>query len=352
MSSNWLVARGIALIAAAVLTVPYVSATYASDNYFSGGGTTNDWFDAANWDLGIPPQGESTKIYDGSTAEISSGAAEYGDVDLSIGDSDSGQTATLLISGGSLNGTGTGNDIRLGVSDDGSGALGQIIQTSGDVTAVDYVKMSNAGASDAAGSYYEISGGSLTVVNQIEMGRDGGMVQNMIMLKIIGTGPTSVTTDDLKTNRTAPGYAQPTLAFALDSTVTGVTPLQIADEFQIGNSETATAGEGDMYLELSLLGPPTVDDKILVEAGRISMDEQFIGLPDGSDVSALYGGNTYTWTINYYDGESDPDRPGSLPSTAAVVLSNMRVSQGVVPEPASLVLIGLGAMLLVSLRRR
>ena len=342
-------------IVALLLTACGVSTTYGSDNYFNGGGATNDWFDAANWDLGIPPQDESTKIYDGFTAEISAGAADYGSVDLSIGDSDTGAIATLIVSGGSLNGTGTGNDIRLGVGDLGSAARGQLIQTGGDVTAVDYIKMSNAGETLAAGSLYEISGGSLTVVDQLEMGRDGGYVTDMIKFKVVGSDPTSISIEDLKVNRTAPGYAQPTLSFVLDGSSNGVTPIQINDEFQIGNNEDANGnpeGEGDMILELALSAVPTADDKILVEAGRITMDEQFLGLPDGSDVSADFGGNLYTWTINYYDGDSDPDRPTTLPAAAAVVLSNLRVSQAIVPEPASLVLLGLGAMLLVSLRRR
>lgn len=335
---------------ALLLTVCLASAALGADNLYTGAGTDpQDWFDPNNWSLDqVPassgdPNYEGTKIYESFTSEISSGAADYGDKDLSIGDSDIGETATLIISGGSLNGTGSGNDIRLGVGDDQSGSLGRIIQTNGDVTAVDYIKMSNAGEQAAAGSHYQISGGSLTIVDQLEMGRDDGVVQNMIKFEVIGTGPTSITADDVKVNRVhALSPAHPTFSFTIDGTATGVTPIVVADELQLGNSETSDDEVGKLFLELNLSDVPTNNEIILFKAGRITMDEQFHNLPDGSRVSAPYAGNLYDWRINYFDGTESDNK--------AVSLDDLRVLP--IPEPASLALFALAAAPLALRRRR
>jgi hypothetical protein len=327
-----------------LVAVCLVPAALGADNEFVGGGTDpSDWFEAANWSEGaVPFAGDSTKIYNSFTVNITAGDASYGDKDLSIGDSDSGETATLNISDGTLNGTGTGNDIRLGVGDDQSGSLGRILQTGGAVTAVDYIKMSNGGQQAAAGSHYQISGGSLNVVDQLEMGRDDGVVQNMIQFEVIGTGPTSITIEDVKVNRIhslSPAHAS--FAFTIDGTATGVTSIDVNDELQLGNSETTDDTVGRLYLELSLSAVPTNNDIVLFNAKRITMDEQFEGLPDGSDVSATFGPDLYTWTINYFDGHAD--------SQPAVVLSNLRVN---IPEPGSMVLLAMAAIPFAIRRRR
>jgi len=331
---------------ALLLVVCLVPSAIGADNlYTSGGGDPTDWFDPDNWSEGaIPFAGDATKIFDSHTSTISAGAADYAAADLSIGDSDLGETATLNISGGILSGTGTGNDIRLGVGDNQSGSLGRIIQTGGAVTAVDYIKMSNAGQQAAAGSHYQISGGSLAIVDQLEMGRDDGVVQNLIRFEVIGTGATSITAEDVKVNRIHPlSPAQASFAFTIDGSAQGVTSIDVNDELQLGNSETADPAVGVLDLVLNVSAVPTNNDIVLFNAKRITNDEQFEGKPDYSRVQAApFGGVIYDWQIRYFDNLSSPG--------PVVILTDLKVRQ--IPEPSSLVLLVLAAASLATRRRR
>lgn len=357
------------LVLLLVVCVASVAVGQENNNYTGlSNSDSEDWFDPNNWSLGVPfdPNSDSTKIYESFNVNISAGAADHGGDDLSIGDSDVGGIATLNISGGTLSGTGSGADIRLGIGDaydpnsaSQSGAVGRLFQTGGSVTAVDYIKMSNGGEAFAAGSHYKISGGSLLIKDQLELGRDGGVVQEMIRFEVIGTGPTSITIGtlsdpndpssfsggDIKVNRVhAQSPAHPTFAFTIDGTPMGVTPIVALDELQLGNSEEGDDPDvGKLFLELSLSAVPTFNDIVLFKARRISMDEQFEGLPDGADVSATFGPNLYTWTINYYESNFEPPEP-------VVVLSNLRVT--VIPEPGTIALLVLAGIPMALRRRR
>ena len=330
------------IVTVAAITLMVLAPFASGDNNWTGGGGDADWFKATNWDNGVvPPEvDENVNIYDSFSVDIGAGAADVGENNLTIGNTETATatTATLNVSGGSLTVGISSDDLRLGRNDaDQVGAVGFLNQLGGDVIVNDYIKMSNAGSTPQAGSHYRISGGSLNVVDQLEFGRDDGTVASKIMFEVVGTGPSAITINDVKVNRVSPNSGvQPTFAFTIDDSPTGVTPIVVLDELQLGNNETENPGEGELYLELSLSGVPTANPIVLFQAKRLTMDEQFTGLPDNSIVSADYNAVTYQWRINYFDDGSNV--------VDAVVLTP-------VPEPNSVCLIALAFAPVWMLRR-
>lgn len=326
------------LLAAMAAAALWVAAPLAlADNTFEAN-IDSDWNKAGNWDNGVLPgaDGENVNIYDDFTVDLSTPGATTGTAHLRVGNNELGKTATLNIYAGAtldVDTVNNSNDIILGREDLAqSGSKGFINQMGGTVTAGDYIKMSGD-KEYAAGSLYRISGGSLYILDQLQFGRDDSH-STMMKFEVVGSGPSVIEINDVKVEQNLD--AQATMSFVIDAG--GVTPITVLDEMQIGNGETVGPGVGDMLLELSLSDVPPAGDITLIQAGRITQDQQFLGLPGGSDVSAAFGSNLYTWTIDYPD---DTD----------VVLSNLRVS-AIVPEPASLVLCVLGLLGIAAIRRR
>jgi len=93
-----------------------------------------------------------------------------------------------------------------------------------------------------------------------------------------------------------------TLAFTLDAN--GVTPITIQSRWR-GLRIEHDAGS-HCRLRMSLSAPPPREDVTLV-AAHVPIQGTFDDLPEGSDISADFGGHTYHWTLTYHGGPDKND---------------------------------------------
>jgi len=294
---------------------------------FIGNGVyaSNDWKDAVGnwtqadiWSQGYVPTGaEEVKVR---------GEGAICTLNTSTGDWGVGQRmriyegATLIIEdGGELLGAGW---MRVG-----AGNPGYLQQTGGLVQLQDGQDSAKIGIGDSSGSdgHYTISGGTLTYAE--------GSLGNLLVgaragtgtLTIIGTGPT------IQMNNLVVGDgsgASGTIEFQIGAD--GVSPISLAGTGSIDplGDETTTA------LLLSLIDAPPVGQDIPIIGGTIEgIFDTVNGLPapEGAEVVMSYGGTDYVYGLTYAGGVE---------------------LQWVIPEPATLVLFGLGGLIAVARRPR
>jgi T5SS/PEP-CTERM-associated repeat protein len=99
-----------------------------------------NWFNPANWSAGVPDSNTTTEINNGGTAQITSGNATAGQVQLGV---DAQHSGTLSISGGSLV-----DDGSFDIGQDGTGAL--IISNGSVVSSTRFVLASNSASNGTA----------------------------------------------------------------------------------------------------------------------------------------------------------------------------------------------------------
>jgi len=333
----------LAVVAAAcILTTPIA----LGDQIFDNDGNDGLWTTVNNWSSDATlPTAERAEIYledqtnalpmvNGiPTVTLNSGTQSPSDFRYGVGsDTDLGDLQ-LLISGGTLNLTA---DSLVGNGGDDPNIVNStayLTQIGGDIvitggSGVD-IKLGNSGTQYGPGAVYSISGGSLMSEGTINPGSNN-TTSGPLKFQIDGSGATAIQIEDFKTESGT--VADVFFSVILDAG--GVTPLVVNDDFQMEN----------VQFMLALSAVPPAGDIVLARADRLSNDNQFVGHPDGSDVSAVFGPYTYTWTINYFDSSSD----GNI--IDAIVLSNLRV----IPEPASLALLGIGGVAFAgfAMRRR
>lgn len=93
-----------------------------------------------------------------------------------------------------------------------------------------------------------------------------------------------------------------TLSYALDEH--GATPITI--ESRARGLRIVAVPPGRCRLEISLLAVPPREDVTLVSS-RVPISGIFDGLPEGSEITALYAGRTYRWALTYRGGPSGAD---------------------------------------------
>lgn len=92
------------------------------------------------------------------------------------------------------------------------------------------------------------------------------------------------------------------LSFTLDEQ--GVTPVTI--ESPRDGLRIVKDSRGHCRLQIGLSGVPPREDVTLV-AGHVPIKGTFDDLPEGSEISATYGGQTYRWQLTYRGGKGGHD---------------------------------------------
>lgn len=93
-----------------------------------------------------------------------------------------------------------------------------------------------------------------------------------------------------------------TLAFTLDAQ--GVTPITIGSRWT--GLEIRHDATSHCVLRIALAAVPPRDEVTLV-ASRVPVEGQFDDLPEGAEISAGFGEQTYRWTLTYRGGKSGHD---------------------------------------------
>jgi hypothetical protein len=285
---------------------------------------SNDWKDAVGnwtqadvWDDGHVPTGEEEVKIRGEEAVCT--------LNTSTGDWGVGQRmrvyegATLIIEDGAeLLGAGW---MRVG-----AGNPGYVQQTGGLVRLIDGKDSAKLGIGDSEGSdgYYTISGGTLTYAEgsagELLVGARAGTGT----LTIIGTGPTIAMNDLTVGDRAG---ASGTLEFQIGAD--GVSLIDLAGTADIDPE----GGDTTAALILSLIGAPAAEQDIPLVGGTVEGAFDTVnGAPatEGALVALQYDGADYYYNLTYADG----------------------VELQWVPEPATLVLFGLGGLIAVARRPR
>ena len=309
------------VFAATIDTFRYGSGTFLDVDPWENGGPTS-----GNW-TGTSSSDEIKFTYDDTvcTVDADSGVYVY---KAAFAAGNAGTAPTLqIVDGGSL----TLGEVKFG--DGGATSRGKEgigIQTGGTFTVGDLELGYKAGGI----GYYTISGGTLTYSGngRIKLGAEGadGATGN---LTVVGNAA-SIMMKDLYVGEYGGDAGTGNLEFQIGAA--GVSAVQLNDDFVIdGGGEDSVAN-----LLLSAMAPLAAADILLVHnTGSKAVVGIFDTMNGGSaaeGTTIALGGNMYSLTY-VYDADSD----SALNDLALVYI----------PEPATMVLLGLGGLLAIRRKR-
>jgi len=235
-----------------------------------------------------------------------------------------------------------------------TGSIGKVIQTGGKLSVTDLIIGRFGTNTFTAQGYYTISGGTLTAKTgsngrmYVGAGTNTGYTEGTFTVENgIAVDPT-ITMKKLYVGSDGTNSGKGTLEFKIRSTG-GVDPIQISD---------ATNGNTDVYLDkggaasttllaLSLLSEPPPNVIVLVkQADNGVVDGKFDNVMDlvgdnmysgveGTTIQLAFGANSYTYMLTYKFNSDGTANDIAL-----------------VPEPATVALLGLGALLAVRRPRK
>jgi pectate lyase len=257
---------------------------------------TGNWNEAARWSEGLPNPFLRTEVHGASTIVISSGTYVAGDLEVGL---KKGDRARVELDGGQL--ILLQDSLRIGEL---TGGEGEFVMKDGAVHCfVDvYAGAANSVNGRATKATLRIQGGNL-LGRTLNIGSGWGAES---LLAIEGSRASAIHVLDyiyvqgLSGPDGRPGRS--VLSFTLDER--GVTPVTVQsrrDGLRIIRDAT-----GHCRLQILLSAVPPRDDITLVSA-HVPVRGTFDDLPEGSEISAQYGGRTYRWQLTYRGGAEGHD---------------------------------------------
>jgi hypothetical protein len=254
------------------------------------------WTDAARWSGGLPTEFQEATVRGDASVVIPLGSFLAGR--LNVG-THSGDHSKVELDGGHL--LIRQNSLIVGEETGGEGAL-----TLSGGTLESVMDVFVGGATGSTGrmnkSLLLVRGGTLVGLT-LTVGEGLGSESTFA---VVGSRATAISAlEFVRLLGTSDPSGKPgitTLSFTLDEH--GVTPIVIPSRWhglQIEHDSTSHCN-----LRIALNAVPPRDDVTLVTA-KVPNEGAFDGLPEGSNISAQYGGHTYKWTLTYEGGPSGHD---------------------------------------------
>ncbi len=291
------------------------STARAVDVIWNGAGNGSTWEDPNNWFEDVtmiqrlPGTGDLARIENAFTVNLNS-IQSIGSFAIGHG---SGVARVNIPPGAELI---LNNTSRVGRGTAAPGnARGEIIQTGGTL------RFSNISGNRRFGltfdsrtlpevnadSLYSISGGQLLIegTGSVAVGRTLNSALDPISytraeFRVAGSGASLIQIGGDFSFEPGGAQGDPVARFVLDAN--GVTTVQLGDELRLNPGSqleigvsSATVPTGDVTL--------FVADRIT--SATVGEGEIFDGMPDLSDVSAIFNNRLYEWTIDYQDGADD-----------------------------------------------
>jgi len=254
------------------------------------------WNDAARWTAGLPTPFAGADVRGNSQVRVPSGTWVAGD--LRIG-THAGDRARVEVNGGSV----ILVQDSLFVGED-TGGQGEFVLNSGALHSVMdvFVGAATASTGRANDAVLRIRGGSF-LGRTLSVGFGYG---SHAVVAVEGSQASAVhVLDYVYLQATADPGGRPglsTLSFTLDER--GVTPITI--QSRVRGLRIIPATGGLCRLEILLSAVPPREDITLVSS-HVPTRGAFDGLPEGSEITAAYGGGTYRWALTYRGGASGAD---------------------------------------------
>ena len=297
-------------------------------------GPTGSFTDDSKWQNGGPStwattSGDEIKMTNNDTVcTVDTAAGVYGHK-LAVASGGTNGMILEIVDGGSL----TVGEAKIGDGGaTGNGDLGSVIQTGGTFTVSDL----EMGYKTPGVGYYTISGGTLNFSGngRIKLGCEGN-AGSTGTFTVVGTGGT-IQMDELHVGYYNSAGDVGTGILEYQIAADGVSAIMLSDKCQIdGGADTSIAN-----LLLSATAPLAAADIVLVDvtSGNATTGI-FDALNGGSAAEGTMislGGNMYSLTYAY-DAELD--------------LANNDIALVYVPEPATMLLLGLGGLLAIRKKR-
>jgi pectate lyase len=254
------------------------------------------WTDTTHWSYGLPNAFERAIVRGNSTVIIPSGTYLAGDLEIGF---NAGDDARVEVDGGQL--ILMQDSLRVG---EYSGGQGEFVLKDGAMHCVMdvFVGAASAVPGRATKASLYIQGGSFlgrTLTVGVGFGAES-------LLAIEGSHASAIHVLDYCYIE---GLADPngksgqsTLSFVLDEH--GVTPITI--QSRRDGLRIIKDSKSQCHLQISLSAVPPRDDVTLVSS-HVPIQGTFNGLPEGSEITAQYAGQTYRWKLTYHGGANDDD---------------------------------------------
>lgn len=298
-----------------------------------------DWFVDGNWDpAGVPTTTDVAEINGGRVANIASGSATAEQLQLGVG-----SNGTLNISGGTLTTGAVDKSVWIG----NAGATGTLNMTSGQIVSNSRVSIGGEFNNNAAAAVVNLSGDAK--ISQVggtghaAIGFGSGSVVDIAMSgtsEIAFTALTSAQYVDMRlgditvnqsdnsrfysSGNLRLGSALNADAQGVDWAMTGGT-IEVGNGFYIYNTALNVGGDGAVFADSLIIGNNSKQYVNVSGNGTLNLRGQ-----SATELEAMFG------SLITGDGLA----------TRTVDIGGTEYTQVYVPEPATLILLGCGAILL------